>query len=118
MRVSRLDTNGDWTFGKGRANYVADSEAIRQNVVTRLRSFKNDWFYDIDANIDWFNILGNRSNRKIIENEVRRVTLETEGVLTIDSYELVSVTKREATIILKFTTIFDDKIKVETGISI
>ena len=115
MRVSRL-INDDWTFGKGLANYTADSDAIRQNVITRLRSFKNDWFLDVEANIDWLNILGNRNNQETIESEIRRVTLETEGVLTIDHFEIVEIVDRNVTIQIEFTTIFDDKISTEIGI--
>jgi hypothetical protein len=117
MRVSRLDKNGDWTFGNGRASYATGSEAIRQNVITRIKSFKNDWFLDISSNIDWFNILGNRNNKKIIESEVRRVTLETEGVLTFDKMEIVENSKRNAIITIEFTTIFDKEIKAEIGIT-
>ena len=31
MKVSRL-INGDWTFGKGIANYVTDNKAINQKL--------------------------------------------------------------------------------------
>lgn len=115
MRVSRL-IDDDWTFGKGLANYIGESGAIRQNVVTRLRSFTNDWFLDISAEIDWFNILGNRNNRKIIESEIRRVVLATDGVLTITRFEVTGITDRDAFIKIKFTTIFDDEIEIQLGI--
>lgn len=115
MRVSRL-INDDWTFGKGHANYTSNSDAVRQNVVTRLRSFVNDWFLDIEANIDWLNILGNKNNQELVESEVRRVVLATEGVLTIDHFEIVEIVSRNATIELNFTTIFDDKIEAVIAI--
>ena len=109
MRVSRLDSLDDWSFGKGKANYATNSEAIRQNVKTRLLSFANDWFLDIDANIDWLNILGSKNNEQTIKNEVTRVVLATEGILTLDSYE-ISVTSREATISITYTDVFDENI--------
>lgn len=109
MRVSRLDNLKDWTFGKGLANYAVDSEAIRQNVQTRLQSFANDWFLDITANIDWLNILGSKNNEQTIESEVTRVVLATEGVLSLDKYEL-SVNERESTITIKFTDIFGENV--------
>ena len=109
MRVSRLDSNKDWTFGKGLANYAVNSEAIRQNVQTRLLSFVNDWFLDITANIDWLNILGSKNNEQTIQNEVTRIVLATGGVLTLDKYEL-AVSEREATIKIKFTDIFGENV--------
>lgn len=107
MSVSRITENGDWTFGKGKANLAVNSEEIRQNVVTRLKSFANDWFLDISANIDWFNILGNKNNEQTIRSEVTRVVLATEGVATLDKFELI-VDEREANIIIEFTDIFEE----------
>ena len=107
MSVSRITENGDWTFGKGKANLAVNSEEIRQNVVTRLKSFANDWFLDISANIDWFNILGNKNNEQTIRAEVTRVILATEGVTTLDKFELI-VDEREANIIIEFTDIFEE----------
>jgi len=52
VSVRSITGAGDWTFGKGKADYVSSSKEIRQNVVTRLRSFKNDWFLDIGDGID------------------------------------------------------------------
>ena len=117
MRVSKL-INGDWTFGKGLGNYIANNSAIRQNVVTRLRSFANDWFLDTSANIDWLNILGVKNNQAVVESEIRRVILATDGVLTIDNFEITGLTKRELTISLQYTTIFDGKIKDIIGITV
>jgi hypothetical protein len=115
MKVSRL-VNDDWTFGKGLANYTRDSSAIKQNVVTRLRSFANDWFLDTSANIDWFNILGVKNNQNVVESEIRRVVLATEGILTIDRFEVLEIKDRNLTIGIEYTTIFDDKIKTVIGI--
>lgn len=117
MRVSRLDKNKDWTFGKGRANYAITSEAIRQSVQTRLLSFANDWFLDTTANIDWLNILGNRNNEQTIKSEVTRVVLATEGILTLNKYELI-VTSREATITIEFTDIFDENVPALVSVPI
>ena len=117
MRVSRLNSGKDWTFGKGKANYSANSEAIRQNVETRLLSFANDWFLDTTANIDWINILGSRNNEQTIRAEVTRVVLATEGVLTLDKYE-ISVTGREATITIKFTDIYDQNVPALVSVPI
>jgi len=54
MRVSKITADGDWSFGKGRANYVTNTDAVRQNVVTRIRSFTNDWYADINHGIFHF----------------------------------------------------------------
>jgi hypothetical protein len=114
MRVRRLNGH-DWTFGRGRADYVKDQAAIAQNIKTRLLSFKNDWFLDIDANIDWMNLLGQRGTEKIIENEVARVILTTSGVVRINSLSLQNK-ERRVIIEANITTIFGND-TITVGIS-
>ena len=119
MKVSRLDINNDWVFGRGDKAYVQGTKAIRQNVVTRIKSFQNDWFLDTDANIDWINLLGSKNNENQILREVERVTLETEGVLKINSLSIESDRKkRNAIIMLNFSTIYDDNINTQIGLDI
>lgn len=117
MRVSGLDEDGDWRFGRGLAVYISRGDAIRQNVVTRLKSFRTDFFLDVDANIDWIDLLGRRDTKEEILRAVERVTLSTDGVTTISKLEIVVKTStRKATIMLSFGTIFDDTITEEITI--
>ena len=111
MRVSRLDENKDWTFGRGKANYAIEDEAIAQNVSTRVKSFANDWFLDTVANIDWIAILGLKTNRDIILNEVERVISETVNVIRITEIDFVeNRQERFLTISAAIITIFDNRI--------
>ncbi len=116
MRVAAIDSNLDWTFGKGRANYITESELVRQNVLTRIKSFQFDWFLDTTAHIDWMTILGNRNNEKTVIDEIRRITLSTLGVAIIEELSIVSIESRHATIKLKFIdiygTTFDELVEV------
>lgn len=110
MRVAGLTATGDWRFGKGRAVYRTRSDAIRQNVLTRLRSFRDDWFLDIEAGSPWLTLFSSRGAQKAVLLEVERVVLQTEGVLRIDRLRLVRVdSDRRATIELAFTDIFDQQ---------
>jgi len=109
MRVSGLTPSGDWTFGRGKANYKTRSDAIRQNVLTRIRSFKFDYFADMEAGIDWITIMGIRGNQQKVLREVERTVLQTEGVRKIDRLEIVGKTRnRSVTIQLEFTDLFDE----------
>lgn len=118
MRVAGLDSQNDWKFGRGKADYISNTKAIRQNVLTRLRSFANDFYLDTSANIDWVTILGEKNNRNTILKEVERVTLATEGVMQITQLDITTDTNRYAIIQLRFVTVFDDEIAIETGIEI
>lgn len=109
MIVSGLTGDGDWRFGKGRAVYLRRSDAIQQNVVTRLRSFVNDWFLDVSNGLPWVDMLGTRDQEKRILREIEASVLSTEGVKRIDLLRLVSVDRdRGASIELVATDIFDE----------
>jgi hypothetical protein len=108
MRVSGITLAGDWTFGKGRANYKTASNAIRQNVVTRLRSFTNDWFLDVDAGIPWFDLLGNRNTERRILRAIERTVLQTEGVIQLTQLEIIRRdADRGVTIALRYIDVFE-----------
>jgi hypothetical protein len=116
MKVKRLDGSGDWCFGLSNADYLTGSDSVRQNVATRIKSFRDDWFLDMDAEIDWFSILGNKNNEKTILFEVERVTKDTEGVKSISNLAIIQIDKRTATIQLEFTTVYDEDFRIEVNI--
>jgi len=115
MRVRRITADGDWSFGKGRADYVNSSKAIRQNVVTRLRSFTDDWFLDITNGLPWIELLGNRNTENQIIAAVEKTVLETEGVRLIERLRLVRGANRTANIELIFVDIFDERFTETIG---
>jgi len=108
MRVSGITAAGDWTFGKGRANYKRASKAIAQNVVTRLRSFTDDWFLNVDAGIPWLELLGNRGTERRILRAIERTVLQTEGIREITRLEIVRRDgQRGVTISIRYIDVFN-----------
>jgi hypothetical protein len=116
MPTRKLDGSGDFTFGQGVGNYIAGDEEISQNVVTRIKSFKFDYFLDITANIDWLNILSIKENEDLIINEVRKVIQRTEGVARVNSVKVIKNNKRNAIIRINFDTIYNKNFQREVGI--
>lgn len=107
MRVRAIDSSDDWTFGKGRANYLTGTLAIAQNVKTALRSFKNDWYLDVNHGIDWFQLLGNLGTQKRIVRAIERTVLQTEGVVSVQKIEVLSVDRfRAATFEINYTDVY------------
>ena len=82
MKIRALDSNKDWSFGKGLSFYAIDQKAINQNIETRLLEWKNDCFFQLKAGVDWRNRLGGKSV-VLLNAELRNVLIQTDGVLEI-----------------------------------
>lgn len=114
--VRQIDKNGDWTFGQGLGNYIIDDDEIGQNVTTRLKSFKNDYFLDTEQYIDWLNDLGKKNNIDLVIENVRRVVSETTGVLRVNDVSIIDNINRNANISINFDTINNKNVLREVGI--
>lgn len=112
MSVRKL-INDDWSFGFGLNNYINKDDEIGQNVKTRLKSFKFDWFLNFNENIDWLAILGEKNNSQTIEDEIRRVVLSTDGVVRITSLVFGDIGKnREVPINLTIDTVYGSDLSI------
>jgi hypothetical protein len=85
MITRALDVDHDWTFGIGKNNYLTEQKAIVQDINTRLLSFFRDCFFDMDAGIDWFRLLGTKSTEQEIILSCRGVILQSFGVVRVNS---------------------------------
>lgn len=91
MIFRNLDSAGDWCFGKGLNDYTNQNKAIGLNIKTRLQSWVNDCFFALTAGIDWYNRLGSKNQKALLEQDLRRVILQSEGVTGILSFDTVLV---------------------------
>jgi hypothetical protein len=79
MKVRALDINGDWQFGRCLNDYLTANNAITQNIGTRLNSYLGDCFFNLNAGIDWFNLLGSK-DQTTLNLSISSVILNTTGV--------------------------------------
>jgi hypothetical protein len=91
--VRRLDPNGDFTFGRGKGDYLAGKEATYQRLVSRLRLITGEWFLDTTAGVPWLPqdgsdvapILGVKPNLPYVEAVLTDAVLGTDGVDSLES---------------------------------
>lgn len=82
MRFRNVDKNGDWVFGKGRNSYLVNTAALMMNIKTRLLSFYNDCFFDTEAGIDWWTLLGGKDKKRMLAS-IQRIVLRSSNVKRI-----------------------------------
>jgi len=107
MIIRALDINHDWTFGKGKENYLSGQLAIAENIQTRILSFFGNCFFDMSAGINWFTLLGIPNSEQQIMLNVRAVILQSYGVVSVNSISLNLVnSNRRATLTYSINTIY------------
>jgi hypothetical protein len=108
MRVRALDTLHDWQYGKGKQSYTTDLGALKQSIDTRLNQWLGDCFFSTTEGVDWNNLL-DIGTQALLDLEIKRVILQTGGVLRIDAYtSTLDAEDRSIAIEAKLTTIYGD----------
>lgn len=87
MKVSAITSDGDWRFGRGKNDYIGRSRAVKQKVLTRVRSHQQDWYLDTTHGVPWMDLIGQRGTKPRLDAELENIVLNTEGVLSIVSLE-------------------------------
>jgi len=89
MIFRNLDENGDWTFGRGKNDFLIGQNAIGLNIKTRCYSWLNDCFFAMNEGIDWAERLGSKNQKDLLDADLRRIILASEnvtGLVSFDSY--------------------------------
>lgn len=86
MIIRNNTPDGDWNFGKGKSDYKRNLLAIMLNIQTRLLSWKGDCFFALAEGVDYDNLL-DVGTKDLLDSDVKRVILQSEGVLKITEYE-------------------------------
>lgn len=118
MIFRNLDSNHDFSFGRGLANYINGNAAIGLNIETRILSWVGDCFFDLAAGIDWANRLGSKNQRALLEVDLRRIILQSYGVTGIVSFDTTltgRLFKASYTVNTIFSTNYSNTVTMELG---
>ncbi len=84
MIFRSLTPLGDWTFGNGIQNYATEQNAISLDILTALKVFLGECFWDTSAGVDWWNLIGGKDQVNLLL-QCRQVISSREGVTKINS---------------------------------
>jgi hypothetical protein len=107
MIFRNLDENSDWRFGKGRNDFTQRNQAIGLNIRTRLLSWFGDCFFAQNEGVDWYNRLGSKNQQTLLEADIRRIILQSEGVTGILTFDTI-LEGRSFTANYSVSTIFSE----------
>ena len=66
MIIRKLDASGDWVYGNGLDDYATRSEAIANNIQTRLYEWRRDCPWALQKGVDWRTFLGSSDDLGIV----------------------------------------------------
>jgi len=119
MIFRQLDSTGDWTFGKGTANYVQNNDAVSLNIKTRLLAWVGDCFFDLQGGVDWTRLLdtGQQQNLQVA---LQSVILQSYGVVSVSevSASFNADTRRldvQYSVVTVFSTNFKSQVSILAG---
>lgn len=112
MITRTVDSNNDWNFGKGKQDYRDEEHALSQNIKTRLMSFYNDCFFDLDTGVDWFTYLGSKDLNGL-KLAMSNIILATYGVEEIAELNLSVDVNRQLSIQYQVQSLWGEKLNSE-----
>lgn len=115
MKTRALDQDGDFMFGRGLQSCVTEKNALMQNVKTRLRQWRNNCFFAMSEGVDYTNYL-DIGRKYLLDLDVKRVILQTKGVLRITTFNsTLNTTSRGLSIQATIETVFGN-VPIETEV--
>lgn len=108
MRYRKLDSNGDYTFGQGSANFFVDNrEAVAQAVLTSLLLFQGTWFLDTTVGIPWLTQVVGYNTQGLYDTAIKSLILGVTGVTGISSYSSsLNTSNRKLNVSVVIDTLF------------
>ena len=117
MSTFKLDADNDLDLSSGTFAWLTGADAIAQNVMTRLRFFKDEWFLDTRLGVPFFQrILGVKNAEDDAAAIFRSVILSTPGVSVLDRLDVeVDRQTRNLTVSFEARSDDDDVIRVDAA---
>lgn len=94
---------------------VEGSEQVKQNLLIRLQSFKNDWYLNVDIGLPYYeDILVKNPNISDIDAYFKAYILETDGVSELLEYSsILNTDPRILRVNFKYSDIYGNEQTVE-----
>lgn len=117
--IRRLDNNDDWCYGRGKSDCSSASDCVIQNIKTRLKEWKYNCFFNFGAGIDYRRRLGDKNQKKILDEEIKFVISNTNEVVAVGEIDsTLDTTNRVYTATIEVVDIYGSmrNFNLEVGI--
>ena len=81
------ETGGVWLNPVTGFQRITGKEAIRQRIITGIKTFKGEWFLNINYGLDYIGVIFNRkAPLDLVNSAVRARIMSTPGVVGLNGY--------------------------------
>ena len=109
MRIRCNDINNDWRFGHSETDFFVDNnQAVAQDLKTKILEWKNDFFANLEAGIDWRNRLGQRGQKDLLDEDIQKIITNSDEVIALTQYRS-SLIDRQCDIEFECYTLFSER---------
>jgi len=107
-----ITATGDWVFGAGQQSYLTGNASIQADILTALKVWLGECFFNTAAGVDWKNLLGgkNPQAQAQILIQTRSVILGRSGVVSINSVQAILNSSRGLSIAYNINTIYSTQL--------
>ena len=108
--IRNIDENNDWLFGHGKQDYAIEEKEIEIDILTSIKCWKNNCFFDLGYGIDWYNILGSRNTQEQLKSQLSKLLNNINGVVRINNIDYTLNEQRKINININLDTIYKNNI--------
>lgn len=101
--------NPDWTFGKGKQNYLSGNDAIMKNIENRLKTFYSECFFDSERGMAWIDLLAQKDPDLLVLS-IKREINDCYGVVRVTDVRYTLDSSRKLTVRYQIDTIYSSSV--------
>lgn len=106
MIVRAVDSEGNFVFGKGASSYKKDLPALKQTIECKIKEWKGNCWFDVDAGIDWQTRLSkNLNSLQFLKIDIIGIIQSIPEVLSVEFVGIV-YQDRQASLSYSITSVY------------
>lgn len=101
--------NGDLLLANRTFAIIENKESLRQKLILAMNTFSEEWYFNPDSGMPWFDILGEKGiSQRLLTTELKKLILSFDEVLGIEYFYINYDESREPSIDIAINSIYGE----------
>lgn len=107
MAFRKTDSQGNWLFGHGLADYANREEEIALDVKTALQEWVGNCWFNVDAGVDYATYLSTPGTQEELRQSIGQVVASRGGVSQVLDVAIISIENRVINIKVDYISVYN-----------